>query len=249
MKYRLFISIAAASVLGNTAFAGTMGSVTPSKNWNWVGSIAGGPVWARGGETQTFYLAPEIEKTYVADKSTKVLASGELFAAIQKTFSSQWQLQLGVAAAAASRVKLQGLIWDDADPRFENYSYQYKIQHSHVAAKGKLLKVFSHGIIPWVGGSIGVGFNRAYGFSNTPLIFQAVENSNFTNHTKTTFTYTASAGVQKVLSKHWQVGAGYQFADWGKSELGRAEEQTLNTGLTLNHLYTNGVLFNLTYTS
>ena len=33
MKYRLFLSIATASVLGNTAFAGTMGPVIPSKDW------------------------------------------------------------------------------------------------------------------------------------------------------------------------------------------------------------------------
>ncbi|HAT9492397.1 TPA: porin family protein, partial [Legionella pneumophila subsp. pneumophila] len=37
------------------------------------------------------------------------------------------------------------------------------------------------------------------------------------------------------------------FADWGKSELGRASGQTLNEGLKLNHLYTNGVVLNLTY--
>jgi hypothetical protein len=43
------------------------------------------------------------------------------------------------------------------------------------------------------------------------------------------------------------VGAGYEFADWGKSGLNRAAGQTLNTGLALNHLYTNGVLVNLTY--
>lgn len=27
-----------------------------------------GPVWALGGETQIFYLAPDIEKTYAAKK-------------------------------------------------------------------------------------------------------------------------------------------------------------------------------------
>ena len=55
------------------------------------------------------------------------------------------------------------------------------------------------------------------------------------------------AGVQKALNNHWQVGVGYEFADWGKSTLGRSLGQTLNTGLSLNYFYTNGVLFNLTY--
>ncbi|HAT1822595.1 TPA: porin family protein, partial [Legionella pneumophila] len=70
MKYRLFLSVATAGVLGSTAFAGTMGLVIPSKDLTWVGSIAAGPIWARSGETQTFYLAPEIEKTYAARIST-----------------------------------------------------------------------------------------------------------------------------------------------------------------------------------
>ncbi|HHS9463875.1 TPA: outer membrane protein, partial [Legionella anisa] len=76
---------------------------------------------------------------------------------------------------------------------------------------------------------------------------EALPNPDFADHTKTAFTYTLGAGVQKALNDHWQIGAGYEFADWGKSELGRAFGQTMNSGLALNHLYTNGVLFNLTY--
>ncbi|AOW53854.1 outer membrane protein [Legionella pneumophila] len=247
MKYRLFLFITAAGVLGSTAFAGTMGPAVPSKDWTWVSSIAAGPVWVRGGETQTFFLAPEIEKTYADRKSTNVLASGELFVGIQKTWSSQWLGQLGLAAATTGNAKLQGVIWDDADPQFDNYSYQYKVRNTRVAVKGKLLLDKGYWLMPWVSASLGVGFNRAHDFTNTPLIFEALPNPNFTNHTKTAFTYTLGAGVQKSISEHWQLGVGYEFADWGKSELGRASGQTLNEGLKLNHLYTNGVVLNLTY--
>lgn len=247
MKYRLFLFITAAGVLGSTAFAGTMGPAVPSKDWTWVSSIAAGPVWVRGGETQTFFLAPEIEKTYAARKSTNVLASGELFIGIQKTWSSQWLGQLGLAAATTGNAKLQGVIWDDADPEFNNHSYQYKIRNSRIAVKGKLLLDKGYWLMPWVSASLGVGFNRAHDFTNTPLIFEALPNPNFTNHTKTAFTYTLGAGVQKSISEHWQLGVGYEFADWGKSELGRASGQTLNERLKLNHLYTNGVVLNLTY--
>ena len=247
MKYRLFLSITAAGVLGSAAFAGTMGPVMPSKDWTWVASIAAGPVWARGGETQTFFLAPEIEKTYAARKSTNVLASGELFVGMQKSWSSQWLGQLGLAAATTGNAKLQGVIWDDADPEFNNHSYQYKIRNSRIAVKGKLLLDKGYWLMPWVSASLGVGFNRAHEYSNAPLIFEALPNPNFADHTNTAFTYTLGAGVQKAFNDHWQVGIGYEFADWGKSELGRADTQTMNSGLALNHLYTNGVLLNLTY--
>jgi hypothetical protein len=202
MKYRLFLSLATAGVLVSQASAGTMGPVMPSKDWAWVGSISAGPVWTRGGETQNFYLAPEIEKTYAARKSTNALASGELFVGIQKSWSSQWLGQLGLAAATTGNTRLQGVIWDDADPAFDNYSYQYKVGNTRVVVKGKLLLDKGYWAIPWVSASLGVGFNRAYDFTNTPLIFEALPNNNFANHTKTAFTYTLGAGVQKSISGH-----------------------------------------------
>ena len=53
----------------------------------------------------------------------------------------------------------------------------------------------------------------------------------------TALTYTLGTGVQKILNAHWQVGVGYEFSDWGQSSLGRASEQTLHSGLELNHVY------------
>lgn len=247
MSYRLFLSVTAATLLAGTAVAGTIGSGISSGDLRWVGSIAAGSVWARGGETRTFFLAPEIEKTYVARKSSHALASMELFLGMQKSWTPMWLGQLGLAVAGTDNTRLQGMIWDDADPEFSNHSYQYKIHNSRVAIKGKLLLDNNHWVMPWVSVSAGVGFNRAHSFTNTPLIFEALPNINFSSKTKTTFSYTLGAGVQKTLSEHWQIGVGYEFADWGRSELGRAPGQSLNTGIALNHLYTNGVLLNLTY--
>lgn len=116
-----------------------------------------------------------------------------------------------------------------------------------MAAKGTLLANTGFWLIPWVSGSIGVGFNNAHGFHSTPTLFEALPIPDFAAHTQTALTYTLGAGVQKALNPHWQVGVGYEFADWGKSQLGRAAGQTQNSGLTLNHFYTNGALFNLTY--
>ncbi|MCW8398836.1 porin family protein [Legionella sp. PATHC038] len=247
MNKNSVVLLLSASLTTSSALAGTMGPITQHPAWAWVGTVSVGPVWEDGGKTQTFYLAPDIEKTYAATKSTNTLFDGEVFLGLQKWLSQTLQGQLGVAVAATSNAKLSGHIWDDADPEFDNFTYEYKIQHTHVAVKGKLLADMGYWLIPWVSGSIGVGFNDAHAFHNTPLIFEALPNPNFASHTETAFSYTVGAGVQKALTSHWQVGVGYEFSDWGKSSLGRAEEQTENSGLTLNHLYTNGVLFNLTY--
>ncbi|WP_233588706.1 hypothetical protein [Legionella sp. km535] len=84
-------------------------------------------------------MAPEIEKTCAARKFTNAIASGELFVGIQKSLTSQWLGKLRLAAATFGNAKLQGGIWDDADPQFDNYSYLYKVRNSRVAVKGKLL--------------------------------------------------------------------------------------------------------------
>lgn len=232
------------SLLSMTATAGTMGEAAPL--WSRVFTVSLGPVWADKGDKQTFYLDPDIVKTYTATHTSKAIADGELFLGMQKNLNSHVQGQLGLAAAFTGNASVFGQIWDDADPQFNNHSYHYKIRHSHVAVKGKLLADRGYLVIPWISGSVGVGFNRAYHFLNNPLIFEALPNTNFASHTKTSFTYTVGVGVQRALSNNVQLGIGYEFADWGKSHLDRAWGQTLNTGLKRDHVYTNGFLVNIT---
>lgn len=241
------VVIVVCNFLAGSALAGTMSSVTQFRDTLWVGSLSAGSVWEHGGNTQTFYLTPEIEKSYVGKRLTKTLLDGEIFLGIQKTLTQAVQSQLGLAVAATSNGALSGVIFDDANPEFDNYTYSYTIQHTHVVLKGKFLFDKGYWFTPWISASLGVGFNNAHSFNNKPIIFEAVKSPNFSSHTTSSLTYTIGAGLQKALNQHWQVGVGYEFLDWGKSQLGRAEQQTINGGLYLNHLYTNAVLLNLTY--
>ncbi len=241
-------SIIVGTLLGCFITNGAL-ATTAKPDWAWVGTLSAGAAWEVAGNTQTFYLTPEIEKTYKANRPTHGLFDGELFLGVQKNLSQIFQGQIGIAGAVTSDANLSGDIWDDADPQFDNFDYKYKVQHSHVALKGKLLADTGFWLKPWISGSLGVGFNRAHAFYNTPTIFEAVQNPNFDAHTQTAFTYTVGAGVEKELNEHWQVGLGYEFADWGRSRLNRAPGQTLNSGLSLSHLYTNGVLLNITFVS
>lgn len=160
-----------------------MGFVAPPKDWIWGSSMSIGPVWESAGKTQTFYLATDIIKTYVASNATHALVDGEVFVEIQYALGE---------------------------------------------------REFSGG-------------NDAHGFKNTPLSTQAVTMPNFGTHTEMSFTYPLEPGIQNALNPYWQVGTGYEFADWGQRQLNSASGQTLNSGLNINHLNTNGVLFNLTY--
>lgn len=223
-------------------------SLAQASPTTWVATLSMGPVWStNNGESQTFFLASETEKTYDADATTNALAEGELFVGLQKTLHHRLLGQLGLAYGLTGDARLAGDVWDDADPQFNNLRYHYEVSHSQLALKGKLLVVWHDWFTPWISASVGVGFNKAHEFSNTATIFQAVPDSNFTSNTETAFTYSVGIGFQTKLDEHWQMGLGYEFADWGKSELGRSSGQSMNEGPAMNHLYTNGVLLNITF--
>ena len=214
----------------------------------WVVGLSAGTVWESAGQQQTFTLVPQVENTYTANHQTHVLGDGELFFGMQRTLTDKLQGQLGLALAATTSAALTGVIWNDANPIFDNFTYKYQIQHTHVALKAKLLSdTPAYQLKPYISGSLGVGFNQANNFNMNALIIEAVPAPNFKNQTTTALTYTVGAGIQRAFGQHWQAGIGYEFADWGKSQLAAAPGQTMGEGLLLNHLYTNGLLVNLTY--
>jgi opacity protein-like surface antigen len=247
MKDNFFLFVLSSSLFTSGVWAGTVAPVAQQPSWSWVGAVSMGPVWPGHGDTQTFYLTPEIEKTYAFDESTHAVFDGEVFFGAQKSLTSSLQGQFGLSVGTTSSAHVSGDIWDDADPQFNNSTFDYKIQHTFVSAKGKLLVNRDHWLIPWVSGSLGLAFNDAHSFDNTPTTPDGLATPNFGSNTETAFTYTVGIGLQAALNAHWQLGLGYEFSDWGKNSLGRASGQTLNSGPSLNHLYSNGVLFNVTY--
>jgi len=213
---------------------------------SWVATINVGPAFESAGNTQTLFLTSNIENTYAANHKSHALIDGEAFLGVHKLLREKLEGQFGLAVATTGNAALSGDIWSDADSTFNNFTYRYQVKHTHIALKGKLLADRGYLVIPWVSGSLGVGFNKAHDFTNTPTISEAVVMPNFTNNTTTALTYTLGTGIQRNLTPHSQIGIGYEFADWGQSQLDRASGQTVNRGLFLSHLYTNGFLINFT---
>jgi len=236
-------------LISGQLFSGTMATSRPPSDWSWIGALTLGPTWTNARENQTFYLTPTIEKSYIASKKNNTFLSGEFLGGIQKKISNRIVGELGLAIATTGNAKLQGVIWDDAEPEFENFTYGYKVRQTRVSLKGKLAFDGNFWCMPWVSGSVGVGFNRARSFKDTPIIYEAASNTVFQNHTKKNLVYAFGAGLQKQLSPHWQIGAGYELSSWGRSELGQAFAQTLNTGLELNTINANNILLIFTYST
>ena len=215
-------------------------------NKDLVVSLSVGPGWVKAGQTQTIQLTSDTQKTYFAHKSSQALVNGALFFGLQKPISCSIQSQIGIDFGITGNANLSGDIWDDADPAFDNYTYQYQVRHRHIAIKGKLIDQ-SFDVHPWISAAAGVGFNYSHSFINTPKIFEAVAMPNFSSKMVSAFTYSVGIGLQRTLSKHLQVGIGYEFADWGKSNLGSSEGQTTGQSLSLPHQYIQSLLLNVTY--
>lgn len=232
-------------LVATNCLAGTMGEAQEA--YSKVVTFSAGPAWTANGKTQIIELEPDLVKAYVANNKDTTLASSEIFLGLQRNSSAGFAYQIGLAFAASSSAKLSGSVWDEADPDFDNFYYKYKVNHAHVAVKGKLIANTNFVVQPYISGSLGVGVNRSYDFLLTQKTEEQSIPTLFESHTQSSFTYTAGAGVQKAIDIHWTIGAGYEFADWGKSRLARTDFQPVGTGLKLSHLYTHQLQFSVSY--
>jgi opacity protein-like surface antigen len=242
----LFISILS---WGHIALAGTMGTPTltiPQRAL--VTTLSVGPAWYTAGQTQSLTLDTDVINTYDATRNRHTLTNAELFVGVQRLLHPTWLAQVGLAIATASDAKVQGDVWQNADPEFNNFSDQYSITHAQLTVQGKLLSTtFSQVWQPYISAGLGAARNRAHGYSITPKIFEAIPGPGFVTNTQTAFVYTAGAGIQGMITPHWACGAGYTFADWGRSALKPATAQTTVSAPSLNHLYTHQAQVNVSY--
>ncbi len=148
----LSANLAAAGQLGTPENEHTVITQLESVLSSMLVTIAGGPVWTRdAGSMQNLFLTPAIEKGYVARPASEGLLEGEIFLASRTSLPKGVEAQGGVAVMVTGNANLSGNIWDDTDARFNNYVYQYKVQHTHVALRGKLLSERDiSGLRPWV---------------------------------------------------------------------------------------------------
>ncbi len=233
--------------------AGGMDSKHESPAWKPLLGLSVGPTWASNHHVQTFNVQPDVQKSYIGNNDNNAFVTAELFLAGQKHLQTEALTkpllgQIGFVVAWGGDADVSGDVWEDANPNFNNFNYTYKMNHTYLALKGRLLGEFASVIEPYISGSLGVGFNRAYNYIETPKIPEEVPAPNFTAYTKTAFSYTLGVGLQQAILSHFQAALGYEFSDWGQSQLGRATGQTMNQGLSLKHMYAQQIQCSLFYT-
>lgn len=235
------------SFLGGNVLAGEMGVYEPNLSLDWTAiiSLSGGPAWTSPGREQNFYSSlTSINEHFIADKKSSTLGTGEIYFGLQHSISSTLAGQFGVGFAAASAIPLSGMV--DFNGVANVTTYRYKVSPVRAEFKGKLIATNYRMLQPYLSASLGVGFNHSYQYFPTSINSTLYPPSFFTDQSNVTFAYTVGAGIQKMITPNWQVGVGYEFADWGESSLA-GDGKFFRNGPSLPHLYTNELLFSLSY--
>lgn len=214
-----------------------------------VATLRFGFGWPSSPKSQTINLESDLQNTYTESSQNNTLFNTDLFFGYQRPFNSIVTWQLGVDWGLSDTLNRNGQVWQDADPSMNNFLYHYAIDHSSLGVRGVLLFGSTYSKLKfYMDGMVGAAFNSAYSFTMSPTLSEAVTPPAFVDNTTTDFTYAIGLGVQQLLNKHYSVGIGYQYADWGKAELGAAPGQALNQGITQT-IHNNSVLMNLSYTN
>lgn len=235
------------SLMANSLWAEALWPILETKTCAPVVTLSLGPGWAAPGNSETFNLQSDIRKTYNVTSSGEAFPAGELFVGWQMPIGFNLLLQLGVEGEMAHNAQLTGTIWEDANPNFNNYNYSFDVNHSQIAIKGKLLSDVNMVVQPYVSASIGYGNNNAHEFTISPKIFQEIPAPFFTDNSVSALNYAFGIGIQKAINPSFQLGVGYEFANYGKAQLSPAAGQTIGNGLSALHVFTNQLLFSATY--
>ncbi len=211
-------------------------------------SFNGGWSWPQSSKALPIYYYQARFNPLVEVDNSAYFFVGQVDFGIEKNFSNTLVIQWGGEIEATGGMEIQGEIPKTHERVKTKQFYRYCVKHQHLAAKAKLLANKHYFIMPWVSFALGVGLNTAYQYENIaeqpePLF------RHFDAGSTTHLTYTLGVGVQRAMTEHYQMGLGYEFANWGNSRLGPNTNQNLYYGPELSPIYTNSLLLNITYRS
>ena len=160
-----------------------------------------------------------------------------------------WNLQIGGNYNQTSSFNVKGQVTQGADVASESrFNYQYKIQPRQWLVQGKLLYRYEDIYHPYLLLGLGGAINTSYGFQ-TSVPPTLTYTQQFQNATKHSFSFRVGLGLDVDLYPNVRIGAGYNFANFGKANLGNASIQgvPVNRTLSQDSIGVNEVLAQVTF--
>jgi opacity protein-like surface antigen len=198
--------------------------------------------------SKSITLIPPFQNAYVGTNHYDTEAVMGLFVGAEAQFLQDWAYQLGLSYFQTSALTENGNVYQFSDPAFNNLMYQYQIQSRRVSVETKVSHAFRQIWHPYVTAGLGEAFNKAYGYSESPITSDAVPMTQaFGSHSSRSFTYSVGLGIDVDLQEHLRVGVGYRFVDLGNARLGTTPLQSDNSTISNTHLHTNEFLAQFSY--
>lgn len=242
--YRV-ITVIFSCLFSMSTLAGDMGTPRVIPDWMAVITVTGGPAWTNPGRNQILYPNfPDQSQHFTPLTSSTSVGVGGIIFSLQHALSPILFAQLGVGISVASDVQVRGVLGINDATNVGLYQYQVAPVRGEI--KGKLIYGENQFIQPYLSGGIGIGLTHTHHYKTILLDDSYSPLSIFKDHSDTTFAYSVGAGVQKNIAQFWQVGVGYEFADWGANNLG-GDGLSLFQGPGSPHLYTHELLISISY--
>ena len=230
-------------------------AVTPAQAENFDFYIMGGPAYSRLANNTNIAFNPFLTNAY----HTTNLGNWAplLGAGVGHSFNfadTSVSLNVGVSGYYTNYGSVEG-----TELPFINDGYydtlHYKF-HTQSMATMVEAKVFFDKFQwqPYVTAGVGCAWKRFYGYSERAAInpmSAATAQNGFAGKTTSSFAYAAGLGLQHQIfadpshDVQYFVTVDYRYLNFGKGELGAAENQLTNVGLKIPNMYTQALVLSL----
>lgn len=162
------------------------------------------------------------------------------------TFTPKSSLDIGLSYHALSTMLVNGNLNQGISPLYYPTTYQYSVKASQLLAEAKLVHQWHDLFYPYIIAGVGGGFNKAQHYSTSIPEFMTITPM-YTNHSETSFSYTAGFGMNYFIAEPISLGLGYRFSDLGSVGLGNGTIRytTIPSPLKQAHVYLNTLLIEL----
>lgn len=227
-----------------------MGPTSPlrASGFKKVVFLSAGVDFVHSGYSQILTVQPPLQNAYEANSIWNRVGDFGGFIGVEKSFSRPMWLQTGIAAYGNTNITPKGDVWQFALPVFDNFRYRYNISNARIMLSNKLMTnlTSNQSILPYFSLELGAAFNRSHNYHESIIEPLAIPMAPFYPQSTTSFSWGIGVGADYLLEENLRVGINYQFADLGRTSLGISPSQTTSQTLTMPHLWTNQIHFQLT---
>jgi opacity protein-like surface antigen len=229
-------------MITSTVNAYTIQDITP------YARMTSGVTRVTAGQDQTVTFSPSYWKTDIANRDPSSTLFAGVSAGLRLPVAELLEMELGLGLYQTGNLKQSGKVYQYDSPDFHNLNYVYQIKNQRLMFEGKLLATYYQKYHPYISAGVGASRNKSTGYKETAAQSFAMADPAFTSATKTSMAYSAGVGVDVDIDKHWRVGAGIEFINFGTAKLGKAPTQQSAQQLSSGSLKGSQFMIQLTYT-